>query len=140
MNPVPAPDPDAKLRADKWLWQARFFKTRGRAAELAGSGKLRINGLHAAKPAQPVKPGDVLTFPLGRRIRVIRIEALGHRRGPAAEAQALYTDLEPAPAARPEARSENPPAARPHAERETGAGRPTGKARREIDALRRRDP
>jgi ribosome-associated heat shock protein Hsp15 len=122
----------AKLRVDKWLWQARFVKTRGLAAELAGSGKLRINGIHAAKPAQAVRAGDVLTFPLGPRIRVIRIEALGHRRGPAAEARALYTDLEPAPA---------PPApAPPQAGRDAGAGRPTGKERREIDALRRRDP
>jgi len=122
----------AKQRVDKWLWQARFFKTRGLAAELAGSGKLRINGLHVAKPAQPVKPGDVLTFPLGRRIRVIRIEALGHRRGPATEAQALYTDLETV--------SMDPAPAPPQAGREAGAGRPTGKERREIDTLRRRDP
>jgi len=52
-----------KQRVDKWLWRARFFKTRGLAAELAGSGRLRINSEHVAKPAQPVRPGDVLTFP-----------------------------------------------------------------------------
>ena len=121
----------AKLRVDKWLWQARFFKTRGLAAELTGSGRLRINGSHAAKPSQAVRPGDVLTFPQGERIRVIRIEAIGQRRGPAPEAQVLYTDLEPGPAPAP---GPGP------AERGPGTGRPTGKDRREIDALRRRGP
>jgi len=132
VSPVGNPDA-AKLRVDKWLWQARFFKTRGLAAELAGSGKLRINGEHAAKPSQTVRPGDVLTFPQGRCIRVIRVEALGTRRGPATEAQALYTDLDPPTAPSPD----QPPAEAPVAERDPGTGRPTGKARREIDALRR---
>ena len=124
-----------KQRVDKWLWRARLFKTRSLAAGLAGSGRLRVNREHVAKPAQPVRPGDVLTFPQGNRIRVIRIEALGHRRGPAPEARALYTDLDqvtsgPKPGPRP------PPAA----ERDAGAGRPTKKERREIDALRRDNP
>ena len=124
-----------KVRVDKWLWQARFFKTRGLAAELAGSGRLRINSEHVAKPAQPVRPGDVLTFPQGDRIRVIRIEALGTRRGPAPEARARYTDLDQAaPGPKPD------PKPAPPAEREAGAGRPTKKERREIDALRRDDP
>jgi ribosome-associated heat shock protein Hsp15 len=128
------PGPE-KLRVDKWLWQARFFKTRGLAAELAGSGRLRINSEHVAKPAQTVRPGDVLTFPQGTRIRVIKIEALGHRRGPAPEAQALYTDLEPAaPRSEGQAKPSIPAA------REPGAGRPTKKERREIDAMRRNDP
>lgn len=124
-----------KIRVDKWLWQARFFKTRGRAATLAGSGRLRINGEHIAKAAQPTRPGDVLTFPQGNRIRVIRIDAIGHRRGPAPEARALYTDLDEAV---PVVKREPKPA--PQAEREAGAGRPTKKQRREIDALRRNDP
>ena len=124
-----------KQRVDKWLWRARFFKTRGLAAGLAGSGRLRINSEHVAKPAQPVRPGDVLTFPQGNRIRVIRIEALGSRRGPAPEARALYTDLDQAtPGPQPDPR----PA--PLAERDAGTGRPTKKERREIDALRRDDP
>ncbi len=128
-----------KQRVDKWLWRSRFFKTRGLAAELAGSGRLRINREHVAKPAQTVRPGDVLTFPQGNRIRVIRIEALGHRRGPAPEARALYTDLDEATVA-PGAGPEPDPRPAPPAERETGAGRPTKKERREIDALRRDDP
>ena len=124
-----------KIRVDKWLWRARFFKTRGLAAGLAGSGRLRINSEHVAKPAQTVRPGDGLTFPQGDRIRVIRIEALGLRRGPAPEARALYTDLEEAAPA-----AEREPKPAPPAERESGAGRPTKKERREIDALRRNDP
>ncbi|MCH8168491.1 MAG: RNA-binding S4 domain-containing protein [Proteobacteria bacterium] len=128
-----------KLRIDKWLWQARFFKTRGLAAGLAGSGRLRINREHVAKPAQPVRPGDVLTFPQGDRIRVIRIEALGARRGPAPEARALYTDLDEATPP-PDSGQKPDPGPAPAGERETGAGRPTKKERREIDALQRDDP
>ena len=124
-----------RIRVDKWLWRARFFKTRALAAGLAGSGRLRINSVHVVKPAQTVRPGDVLTFPQGARIRVIRIEALGLRRGPAPEARALYTDLEEAA---PAAKREPKPA--PPAERASGAGRPTKKERREIDSLRRNDP
>lgn len=123
----------AKLRVDKWLWHARFFRTRGLAAELAGSGRLRLNGEHVLKPAQTVRPGDVLTFPQGRRIRVVRIVALGLRRGPAAEAATLYDDLEPRPASAAAA----PDPAAPVAERAPGTGRPTKKARRKMDALNR---
>jgi len=134
-RPPVAPDEREKLRLDKWLWQARFFKTRSLAAELAGSGRLRLNGAHVTKPAQPVRPGDVLTFPQGSRIRVIRIEALGQRRGPAVEARTLYTDLDEAT---PEAREPESSAAA--AQRPAGAGRPTKKQRREIETLRRNNP
>lgn len=79
---------------DKWLWQARFFKTRALAADLAESGHLRINGQPTRKPGAGVGEGDVLTFPQGARIRVIRIVSLGQRRGPAPEAQTLYLDLD----------------------------------------------
>ena len=86
----------AKLRLDKWLWHARFFKTRGLAARVVETGLVRINGAHALKPAQTIGPGDVLTFPQGRRVRLVRVEAVGWRRGPAAEARSLYTDLDEA--------------------------------------------
>ncbi|MEO0822544.1 MAG: RNA-binding S4 domain-containing protein [Pseudomonadota bacterium] len=124
-------DPAARQRVDKWLWFARFFKTRGLAGEVAASGKLRINGRHCAKPAQAVGPGDELSFVQGGRVRAIRVEAIGARRGPASEAQTLYTDLDPAP----------PPGAQTAPAPEPRAGeRPTKKDRREIDALRRLDP
>jgi ribosome-associated heat shock protein Hsp15 len=84
-----------KLRLDKWLWAARFFKTRDLAAEVIESGHLRVNGQRCQKPGHAVSPGDVLTFAQSRRIRVIRVLALGERRGPAAEAQELYHDLAP---------------------------------------------
>lgn len=131
----PAIPSTVKIRIDKWLWHARFFKTRGLAAGLAGSGRLRINREHVTRPAQSVRPGDVLTFPQGDRIRVIRIDAVGQRRGPAPEARALYTDLDeaaivPASSLKPLVQ----------AERDAGTGRPTKKERREIDAMRRDDP
>jgi ribosome-associated heat shock protein Hsp15 len=117
----------ARIRIDKWLWFARFFRTRGLAADCAGSGRLRVNGARCEKPAQPVQPGDVLTFPQAGRVRVVRVEAVGQRRGPAQEAQALYTDLDPPAAA--------PPAEEPGG-RDAGAGRPTKRERRAIDRLR----
>ena len=83
-----------KLRLDKWLWQARFFKGRDLAAELIYSGHLRLNGQRCTKPGHAVAVGDVLTFPQANQIRVVRILALGQRRGPAPEAQALFADLD----------------------------------------------
>jgi ribosome-associated heat shock protein Hsp15 len=89
-----APDPaSAGLRLDKWLWQARFFKTRALAAQLVGKGRLRINQAIVTKAHHRVRPGDVLTFPQGRLVRVVRVVELGARRGPAREAQTLYEDL-----------------------------------------------
>jgi ribosome-associated heat shock protein Hsp15 len=83
------------VRIDKWLWQARFFKTRSLAARAVAEGRVRLNAARVEKPAQAVGPGDALTFPQGNRVRVVRIRALGTRRGPATEAQALYDDLAP---------------------------------------------
>ena len=83
------------IRLDKWLWQARFFKTRALAAKLCLAGKLRIAGARVQKAHYAVRVGDVLTFPQARRIRVVRVAALGARRGPAVEAATLYEDLAP---------------------------------------------
>jgi ribosome-associated heat shock protein Hsp15 len=89
-----APDPaTAGLRLDKWLWQARFFKTRALAAQVVGKGRLRINQAVVTKAHHRIRPGDVLTFPQGRLVRVVRVVELGSRRGPASEAQSLYEDL-----------------------------------------------
>ncbi|MDZ5647092.1 RNA-binding S4 domain-containing protein [Nitrospirillum sp. BR 11828] len=84
-----------RLRLDKWLWYARFLKSRSLAAKLCGSGAIRCGGATITKAHHTVRPGDVLTFPLGNHIRVIKVLALGTRRGPAPEAQALYEDLSP---------------------------------------------
>lgn len=96
----PAPQTD-RIRLDKWLWQARFFKSRSLATELVLSGHVRVNGQPTAKPAREVGAGDVLTFPQGRNIRLIRIVGTGVRRGPATEAQTLFIDLD-APDATPD--------------------------------------
>ena len=92
--------PRPTLRADKWLFHARFFKTRGLAAECIGGGHLRVNGQRAGKASFGLGVGDTLTFPQGGRVRLIRVLALSDRRGPAPEAQLLYLDLD-APAATP---------------------------------------
>ena len=93
-TPVGTGEARPSLRLDKYLWQARFFKSRTQAAEFIGSGRLRLDGAVVVKPNQAVRLGSVLTFPLGPRIRVVRVLALGIRRGPPAEARTLYEDLE----------------------------------------------
>ena len=85
------------IRLDKWLWQARFFKSRTFAARLCAEGRVRVDGVPVDKAHYALRVGSVLTFPQMRRIRVVRVLALGERRGPAAEARALYDDLTDAP-------------------------------------------
>jgi ribosome-associated heat shock protein Hsp15 len=89
-----SPDVAATVRLDKWLWHARFFKSRGLASDEIESGHVRINGQKTKKPGHVLRAGDVLTFPQGEAIRLIRVIALGQRRGPATEAQALYVDVD----------------------------------------------
>lgn len=120
----------AALRIDKWLWFARFFKSRSAAARLCGAGRVRVNSQVIRKPHHPLKVGDVLTFPQARAIRVVKVAALGERRGPAPEARTLYEDLAP-PEAPPD--TERPP---PVAAREAGAGRPTKAERRALERLK----
>lgn len=121
-----APAPGAgRLRIDKWLWFARFFKTRSLAAKVCAAGVVRCSGAVVTRAHHAVRPGDVLTFPQGRHIRVVRVRSLGARRGPAPEAQALYEDLAP-----PVADTAMPDPVRP-----PGAGRPTKRDRRAIERL-----
>ncbi len=121
------------LRLDKWLWYARFCKSRSLATKLCKSGHVRVNREPVHKANCEIKPGDVLTFRLGKRVRVIEVVALGQRRGPAAEAQALYTDLAPLPprAAADTAQTRIITSGR----RPMGSGRPTKRERRKIDQL-----
>ena len=81
------------LRLDKWLWHARFFKTRALAAQVVERRRVRINQTVVTKAHYRVRPGDVLTFAQGRRVRVVRVLGIGERRGPASDAQTLYEDL-----------------------------------------------
>jgi len=120
---------ETSQRLDKWLWCARFFKSRSLAAKFCEEGRLRVSGQATHKAHYGVRPGDVLTFPLGPHIRVIKILALAVRRGPAPEARTLYDDLScpvslDSPAANPEI-----------GRRDAGTGRPTKAERRAIDRL-----
>jgi ribosome-associated heat shock protein Hsp15 len=117
-------------RLDKWLWRARFFKTRTLAAKLCNGGHVRSGGNAITKAHHQVRIGDVLTFAQGRYIRVVKVLALGTRRGPASEARTLYEDLNPP------ATSQAMPATS-GGRRPAGAGRPTKRERRLIDQLRR---
>lgn len=124
-------DAKERMRLDKWLWAARFFKTRSLATRETRAGRIRLNGRHVGKANTQVAPGDVLTFPKARRILVVRVLQLAERRGPAAEAQALYEDL----SSPPPPRDSLPPSA---GVRPKGAGRPTKAERRALDRLRGR--
>ncbi len=125
------PDERDTVRIDRWLWFARFFKTRALATKLVSSGHVRVNSAKISKPAFKVGPGDTLTFPKEKQIRVVRIIDAASRRGPAPEAQALYEDLTP---------KEEPQAfgnkSVSHAKNDI-KGRPTKKNRRKLMASRR---
>ena len=119
-------------RIDKWLWHARFFKSRTLAGKVCASNRLRLNDELIGKSHATLKVGDVLTFPKEREVRVIKVIALGRRRGPASEAATLYEDLEP-----PVAKSKSDEKRIPEpGSRDSGAGRPTKADRRALDRLR----
>lgn len=112
------------IRLDKWLWFARFFKSRSLASKTVADGRVRVNGTRVSKPSAAVRVGDLLTFSQGRAVRVVLVLDLGDRRGPASEAQMLYEDRSPPP---PERAPENP--------RYDGGGRPTKKQRRDLGEI-----
>ena len=82
-----------KIRLDTWLWYARFYKSRSLSSKVILSGKVRVNSNKIIKPASKVKINDVLTINHVNTVRIIQIQSIGARRGPASEAQALYKDL-----------------------------------------------
>lgn len=118
-----------KVRIDKWLWAARFFKTRSLATEAVAGGKVEINGEHA-KPAKTVKPGDEIRLRLGPYEHTLIVRALGERRGPASVAQTLYEETEGSRAAREKlaAQLKMAPGGFVYEEK----GRPTKKDRRDL--------
>jgi ribosome-associated heat shock protein Hsp15 len=83
-------DPVDRIRIDKWLWHARFYKTRALAQEAAEKGRIRLNGARTEKAGRGIKTGDVLTIPAGHDVLTVRVVAFGERRGPAPEARLLY--------------------------------------------------
>ena len=82
-----------KIRLDTWLWYARFYKSRSLSSKAILSGKLRLNSNKIIKPASKVKINDVLTINHINMVRIVQVQSLGSRRGPASEAQKLYNDL-----------------------------------------------
>jgi len=123
-------EPSGRQRIDKWLFFARVVKSRSLAAKLAVGGKVRVNRDKIDQAAHQVKVGDVLTVTLDRRILVYKVLLPGERRGPAPEAQLLYQDMSPPPV------SSSDPTVTTLPQRESGAGRPTKKERRDTDRLR----
>ena len=83
-----------RIRIDKWLWHARFYRSRVQAQAAAASGLIRLNGARVEKASADVRPGDILTLPRGREIVAVRIAAVAERRGGAPEAQKLYRILD----------------------------------------------
>ncbi len=121
-------DSDNKVRIDKWLWAARFYKTRGLSADAVDGGKVQVNG-ERVKPAKALKPGDVLAIRNGPYTWEVTVRLLGERRGSATEAAKLFEESPQSRATREET------AARLKAERQSNpfpSGRPTKRQRRQI--------
>ena len=118
------------MRIDKWLWAARFYKTRSLAAEELDKGRVQLNG-HAVKPAHEIKPGDKLTLRQGTVLRELLVKGLSMQRGPAPVAQALYEEsaesIEKRLLAAEQRRLHSEPA------QSIEHGRPTKRERRNID-------
>jgi ribosome-associated heat shock protein Hsp15 len=121
------------VRIDKWLWAARFFKTRSAATEAVAGGRVRVNGARV-KPAREVAPEDVVELRRGEVQWTLVVRRVADRRGPAKAAAALYEETPESAVAREQAALER------RFTRALGAdltGRPTKQARRRLDAVRR---
>ena len=123
------------VRIDKWLWAARFFKTRGLAVDAIEGGKVDINGAKA-KPSKVVRPGDQVRVRIGPFEHVVTVRALAARRGPASEAAALYEEDAASKAARLKLAEAHRLASQSFS---YGEGKPSKKERRDITRLRGRD-
>lgn len=127
-------DTHERLRLDKWLWAARFFKTRTLASDVIDAGRIHLNEARA-KPSREVRVGDRLEIQAGELLYTVIVRALSSRRGPAEEARTLYEEIPESTAAREAAREQR----RIQPEPSQGLhGRPTKTQRREIDRLRAR--
>ncbi len=117
------------MRLDKWLWAARFYKTRSLATEEVGKGRAQVNG-QPAKPSRELKPGDRLDLRQGDSLRTLEVKALSQVRGPAPVAQALYEETPDSIARREKAAEQRRVAAEPAQTIEQG--RPTKRDRRKL--------
>ena len=123
------------MRVDKWLWAARFFKTRSLAAEAIGAGHVSVNG-ERAKPAKVLRAGDAVEIRRPPFVHAVVVKGLADRRGPAAEAQALYEESEASRARRAQLAAElRAPSSAPRF-----PGRPTKKDRRDYERWLRSNP
>lgn len=120
------------VRIDKWLWAARFFKTRSLATEAVDGGRVQINGLRV-KPSKDVKPGDRVELTIGDMHWELRVDGLSEKRGPAPEARKLYNETEASLSARQKVQDERHLRIEPSLEIH---GRPTKRDRRQIDRWR----
>ncbi len=122
---------DSRVRLDRWLWAARFFKTRALSAAAVAGGKVQVNGTRA-KPAKQLQVGDALRIRVGPYEWLVTVRALSERRGPPKTAQALYEEAPDARAARERLAELHKIAPAPTYQ---GKGRPTKKERRELQRL-----
>ena len=129
MRDAPPSDTTSRLRLDKWLWAARFYKTRALAAEEIGRGRVLLNGA-PAKAGRELHAGDRLTLRQGGVERVVDVLQLSAVRGPAPVAQALYAETPESVAARLQAAEQRRLAAEPASSIEQG--RPTKRDRRRL--------
>jgi ribosome-associated heat shock protein Hsp15 len=119
------------MRIDKWLWAARFFKTRSLAQQAVSGGRVRLNG-ERVKPAHEVKPGDALVVHIGQVEWLVRVRALSGTRGPAPVARMLYEETEASRAERERRAELRRYSEEPAAELK---GRPTKRDRRRLDGM-----
>lgn len=134
MHDEHAPLRTEPIRLDKWLWAARFFKTRSLAADAVDGGKVYVNG-DRAKPAKSVKPGDEVRLRLGPYEHIVVVQGTSERRGPAPEAQRLYEETAASREAREKLHWQLTKAA---PAMEAAPGRPTKQDRRALDRFRGR--
>jgi ribosome-associated heat shock protein Hsp15 len=117
------------VRIDRWLWAARFYKSRTLATRACDGGKIDVNG-NGAKAHKSVKPGDLVEISIGDWRRKVKILQLSEKRGPASVASLLYEDMSPPPPAKDAWLFSHTP------RRSQGAGRPTKKERRQLNKLK----
>ncbi|WP_439518504.1 RNA-binding S4 domain-containing protein [Hydrogenophaga sp.] len=134
---TPSADSTAKVRLDKWLWAARFYKTRSLSSEEIDKGRVKLNGA-SVKPSRDVKPGDVLELRIGHEVRTVVVRALSGVRGPAPVAALLFEET-------PESLQQRHEAAElrrlaPEPAHSQPLGRPTKRDRRHIEGLRDSPP
>lgn len=121
-------EPLASLRIDKWLWAARFYKTRSLATAAIHAGHVKLNG-HTVKPARDLRPGDTLELAIGDALWTLQVLGLNDQRRPASEAQGLYSETAQSSSRRAALKEAQRLAPTPGSELR---GRPTKKARRQI--------